>query len=193
MKKLLLITVLSVVSIATASAQGITYGVKAGVNLSTFTGDSFTGFDTRVGLHIGGLAEIPLSEKFSVQPEVLYSQKGSEFFGTETHLSYLDVPIMAKYHIVHGLSVELGPVPSFLVNAEQTKSGVESDVSDYTKTFDFGIGGGVSYKLPMGVFFSLRFTKGLMEISEPEKYDPEDDYRLNVENNVFQISAGYTF
>lgn len=193
MRKTLLITILAVLSISSVNAQEIRIGAKAGVNLATFTGDSFTGFDTRVGFHIGGLVEIPLSEKFSVQPELLYSQKGSEFFNSETHLSYIDIPIMAKYHIIRGLSVELGPVPSFLVKAEQTKSGEDIDVSDYTKSFDFGIGGGVSYQLPMGVFFSLRFTKGLMEISEPEKYDPDSDYSFNVENNVFQISAGYSF
>ncbi|MCG2431396.1 porin family protein [Aequorivita xiaoshiensis] len=193
MKKTLLLILLSVFTLVNADAQGLTFGAKAGVNLSTFTGDSFTGFDTRVGLHIGGLAEIPLTEKFSVQPEVLYSQKGSKFFGSETLLSYIDVPILAKYHIIHGLSAELGPVPSFLVEAEYTTNGLENNVSEYIRTFDFGIGGGVSYQLPMGVFFSIRFTKGLMEIRESGKYDPNDDYKLNVDNNVFQVSTGYIF
>lgn len=192
MKKLLLFTILSILVLTAVNAQDFRFGAKVGLNISTFTGDSFTGFDTRASFHIGGLIEVPISEKFSVQPELLYSEKGSDFFNLETRLSYLDIPVMAKYHIIKGLSAELGPVASILLNAEQETSGKVDDVSDFTKTFDIGIGGGVTYAFPMGVFFSLRFTKGLMEISQPEKSDLTDSV-LNVENNVFQISAGYLF
>ena len=191
MKKTLLFTILSVFTLTATNAQEIKFGAKAGVNFATFTGDALTGFDTRVSFHIGGLAEIPLSEKFSIQPELLYSEKGSDFF-TSIDLSYLDIPLMAKYQIIKGLSAELGPVPSILLKAKETKRDVERDVTEYTKTFDLGIGGGVSYELPVGVFFGLRFTKGLMKISQPEKSENPDS-QLNVQNNVFQISAGYMF
>lgn len=192
MKKILLFAAFAVFTFISVQSQEVRFGAKAGLNLATFTGDALTGFDTRAGFHIGGLVEIPISEKFSVQPELLYSEKGSEFFSTELSLSYLDIPIMAKYHIIKGLSAELGPVASILLNAEETKRGEVKDVSDFTKKFDLGIGGGATYRLPMGVFFSLRFTKGIMNIHKDgtsENYDSD----VKVQNNIFQISAGYSF
>ncbi len=192
MKNLFLITLLSICTFHASKAQNLRFGAKAGLNLSTFTGDALTGLDTREGFHIGALVEIPLSEKFSVQPELLYSQKGSEFFSRELSLNYLDIPVMAKYHIIKGLSAELGPVASILLGAEETDREVVVDVSDFTKKFDIGIGAGATYRLDLGVFFSLRFTKGLMNIS---KSNPSENYESDwkVQNNVFQISAGYSF
>lgn len=192
MKKIYLFILLSVLTISLSKAQEVRIGAKAGLNLATFTGDALTGLDTRAGFHIGGLVEVPISEKFSVQPEILYSEKGSQFFSDKVNLSYIDLPVLAKYHIIKGLSAELGPVASFLVNAERVQRGKETDVSESTKSFDLGIGGGISYRIPMGVFFSVRFTKGLMNISKP---DTSDGYSYNskVQNNVFQISAGYSF
>lgn len=192
MRKYLLFTAFAVFALSASQSQELRFGAKAGLNLATFTGDALTGFDTREGFHIGGLVEIPISEKFSVQPELLYSEKGSEFFSTELKLSYLDIPVLAKYHIIKGLSAELGPVASVLLKAEETKRSEVKDVSDFTKDFDLGIAGGATYKLDMGIFFSLRFTKGLMNIS---KSNPAEDYESNwkVQNNVFQISAGYLF
>jgi hypothetical protein len=60
------------------------------------------------------------------------------------------------------------------------------------------VGIGASYRLNNGIFFSLRFNKGIMDISEDEEYyDPYDDYYYSYtyknQNNVFQISAGYSF
>lgn len=183
---------ISLLAVNVSKAQEIRFGAKAGLNLATLTGDAMTGFDTRTSFHIGGLVEIPLSEKFSVQPELLYSEKGSEFFSTELSLGYLDIPVLAKYHIIKGLSAELGPVASILLKAEETKRGEVKDVSEFTKTFDLGIGGGATYRLPMGIFFSLRFTKGIMNISKNDS--PEnDESEWKVQNNVFQISAGYSF
>ena len=192
MKKTLLFTFITVFAVFAAAAQNISFGAKAGLNLATFTGDALTGLDTRASFHIGGLVEIPITEKFSIQPEVLYSEKGSQFFGEELNLSYIDFPVLAKYHIIKGLSAELGPVASFLLSAEQHRGGKDADVSDFTKSFDLGIGGGATYRLPMDIFFSLRFTKGLMNISENNTSEGYSS-GSNVQNNVFQISAGYMF
>lgn len=175
-----------------SQAQEFSFGAKVGLNLANFTGDALTGLDTHTGFHIGALAEIPLSQKFSIQPEVVYSEKGSEFFSTEVSLGYLDIPILAKYHIIEGLSAELGPVPSILINAKEERSGESKDVKDGTKTFDFGIGIGASYRLPMGIFFSLRFTKGVMDINKEDSSENNNTV-LKVQNNVFQASAGYYF
>ena len=67
-------TLLIIIAAFTLStqAQETLFGVKAGLNLASIGGDDAGDAKTRSSFHIGGLVEIPVSEKFSVQPELLY-------------------------------------------------------------------------------------------------------------------------
>ena len=78
MKKILL-TAAAVFALSYANAQDVKFGAKAGLNLSNFTGD-VENTSTKVGFQVGGFAEIKISEKFAVQPELLYSLQGTKFF-----------------------------------------------------------------------------------------------------------------
>ena len=194
MKKVLLIAAMAVFSLTSSQAQEFSFGVKAGVNIANLGGDSFGvgSLGSRAGLHIGGLAVIPLMENISLQPELLYSMKGSNwswsgsgvgYWGDDLKLDYIDIPVLGKYHLpwVNGLSAEAGPVFGILMSA---KSGNE-DVKDAFKSFDAAFAIGATYKLNMGVFFSLRYNKGLLDVW--------DDNDIKNQNNVFQLSAGYMF
>ncbi|SHG64733.1 hypothetical protein SAMN05444481_10671 [Flavobacterium frigidimaris] len=82
MKKIILAAVLFMATSATIQAQLLKIGVKAGVNFANQTGDaSFSGIDySKDGItsyHAGLIAEVKLLEKFSIQPELLYSTQGA--------------------------------------------------------------------------------------------------------------------
>lgn len=78
MKKIMLLTAIAVFTFATGNAQdGVSFGAKAGVNLASIGGDDVDGLDGRTSLHLGGVVEIPVSDRFSVQGEVLYSAQGA--------------------------------------------------------------------------------------------------------------------
>ena len=200
MKKLLFFVALTMVSTIVHS-QEVRFGFKAGANYAFLGGDSEDGnlslnLGARVDMHIGGLVEIPLSEKFALQPEVLYSSEGADYsilFGQsyELKLNYIRVPILAKYYITEGLSVEAGPSFGVLLSAKRDgytyEEGEDSDEKNNFKSFDAAVAIGASYRLPMGIFFSLRFNAGLMDINDRAGYDHKD------QSNVFQISTGYTF
>jgi len=84
MKKLFL-AAFAVFAFTSMNAQEVKFGAKAGVNLATLGGDA-EDVDGRTSFHVGGVAEIIISEKFSVQPELLFSSVGvkeeySESFG----------------------------------------------------------------------------------------------------------------
>ena len=206
MKKFLLFTALAIFTFTTAQSQEFRLGAKAGLNIASLGGDSYYGglgsLGSRTSFHIGGLVEIPLMGKFSLQPELLYSSEGSDWtfgsFGDNTKLDYIRVPLLAKFYIIEGLSAEAGPVFGVLVNAEGTFYNedddlVSGDAKDIYKSFDAQFGIGASYRLNMGVFFSLRYNKGLLNVNEEYKVF---DYTYNTgknQNNVFQISAGYSF
>ncbi len=200
MKKLLLFTTVAIFAFVNANAQGeFRIGFKAGVNIASIGGDDTFGvgsLGSRTGFHIGGLVEIPITEKISIQPELLYSMKGSNIDfssgDTDVKLDYIDIPIMGKYHIIQGLSGELGPVIGVLVKADADNGDDTQDIKDFYKSTDIALGIGASYRLPMGVFFSLRYNKGLTDINDGDM-DGNNGNNFKNQNNVFQASAGYSF
>lgn len=202
MRKLLLSAAIAVFGFTAMNAQEVKFGAKAGVNFATIGGDS-ENVDSRTSFHLGGVAEIVISDKFSVQPELLFSSQGakSEYsedlgelgsFKVEENLklNYLNLPIIAKYYVTDGLSIEAGPQLGFLLSAdydvEVDGESDEQDVKDNFKSIDFGAGFGLGYKLENGLNFNLRYNLGLSNIS-----DTDGDF--SIQNNVFQISVGYMF
>ncbi|MEO8515308.1 MAG: outer membrane beta-barrel protein, partial [Flavobacterium sp.] len=57
---------------AKSSDKGVSFGAKAGLNLSMLSG----GGDSEIGFHIGGLAEFKFTDKISLQPELMFSTEG---------------------------------------------------------------------------------------------------------------------
>ena len=178
MKKLLFTAAIAVLGLSNVNAQEVTFGAKAGVNFANLGGD-IEDNDMKVGFHVGGVAEIAISEKFSVQPELLFSSQGTKFEESgETlkyNLSYINVPVMAKYYVAEGFSVEAGPQVGFLVDAKAKYDSDSEDIKDAFNSVDFGLNLGAGYNL------------GLANIAK----DAGDDF--SIQNNVIQLSVGYSF
>lgn len=209
MRKIIIFMAIALLSINVSQSQEFRLGAKAGANIASFGGPGhFGGLNSRTSFHLGGLVEIPLVEKFSIQPELLYSSQGGNydyyfgFFGAaingDINLDYIALPVMAKFYILDGLSAEAGPVFNVLVFAEKeiydsNKDTILTvDAKDDYKSFDAAFGIGASYRLNMGLFFSLRYNKGLLNINE-EYLEDGVKYNYKNQNNVFQVSAGYSF
>lgn len=191
MKKILL-SAAAIMAFGFASqAQDIKFGAKAGLNIADFGGDAETS-GSRTGFHVGVVAEFKLTEQFSIQPELLYSMQGAKYetvndfaiVEQDMKLDYLNVPIMAKYYLFEGFSIQAGPQVGFLMSAKDE----DTDVKDSFKSIDFALNGGVGYELPLGVFFQARYSAGLANIADGEG---SDDYSIN--NNVISLSVGYKF
>lgn len=186
MKKILLAAVMFIATSAAVNAQFVQIGVKAGVNFANQTGGSdFNGISVdKEGItsyHAGLVAELKLLEKFSIQPELLYTTQGATYKNAisefKNEMGYIAIPVMAKIYMTKSLSLELGPQASFLVSNKK-----EFDAAD-PKTFDFSLNAGLGLKVVGGLFVQARYGIGLTEISK------EADFK----NSVFQLSAGYMF
>lgn len=199
MKEILIFISIAIFSYTTAQSQEFRLGIKAGLNVASLGGSNYGlgNLGARTSFHIGGLVEIPLRGKFAIQPELLYSSEGADWSlgneGRKIKLDYIRVPLMAKYYIIEGLSAEAGPVFGFLVSADKEDHNEDTDITfnyrkDFYKSFDTALGIGASYLLDMGVFFSLRYNKGLININK-DRFSQDYKYQ----NNVFQVSAGYSF
>ena len=209
MKKVLL-TVAAVMAFGLMNAQEVKYGAKAGLNMSNFGGDA-ENTDMKIGFQIGGFAEIKISDKFAVQPELLFSTQGakSEYSESEpgysyseestVKLNYLNIPIMAKYYATEKFYVEAGPQIGFLMSAKEdfdysetfmgtTDSGSTSeDIKDGLNSTDFGLGLGLGYNITENVGAGLRYTAGLSNIYK----DAPSGYSVN--NSNIAVSVAYTF
>lgn len=193
MKKIILI--MSVFAFGFTNAQEMKLGVKAGGGFTTIVGGELSG-GSQFGYHVGALAEFTLSEKFALQPELLFSKKGASFtfFGIDqkTNLTYVDIPIMAKFYVMEGLSIEAGPQIGFLMSAKSKYDGETIDIKDDLKSLDYGLNIGAGYKLDNGLMFQARYCIGLADISK-DVDTTEGDPNYNEKNAGFQISVGFQF
>ena len=203
MKKIIL-TVAAVFAFGFANAQETKFGVKGGLNVANLTGDEDEDNSSKVGFHVGGFVEIKVSDKFSVQPELLFSTQGTKLeesgtnysYESNLNLSYLNIPVMAKYYVAEGFSLEAGPQIGFLTTAKSdftaTESGItvsgDEDVKDEFESIDFGFNFGAGYDFTENLSAGLRYNLGLSNIA---KTDSGDDFKLS--NNVFSVSLGYKF
>ncbi len=198
MKKVIL-TAVAVFAFGFANAQDVKFGVKGGLNIATFSGDVKDN-SSIVGFHVGGFTEIKVSEKFSVQPELLYSTQGSKFeryfnsikTDVQYKLAYLNLPVMAKYYVASKFSLEAGPQIGFLTSAKAVVTALgataDGDVKEQFKSIDFGVNFGAGYDFTENISAGLRYNLGLSNIAKT----PEgNDSKLG--NNVFSLSLGYKF
>ncbi|GAA4239056.1 porin family protein [Postechiella marina] len=185
MKKTLLVMAISFLGFAKVNAQDVNFGVKGGLNFASITGDNTSIKDDPVtAFNLGVMAEIPISEEFSFQPEILYSGQGySTGSGDDdlVALNYFDVPFMAKYYVTKKFSVEAGPQIGFLLSAKED----DVDYKDLFKTTNFAANLGIGYKLDSGLNFGARYNLGLSNIN--------DVGSSKNRTGVLQLTAGYFF
>lgn len=190
MKKLLLTLALAAGVASFSQAQGIKLGAKAGLNLSSLSGEDADGLESKIGLHFGGTANFGLSDMLSVQPELLFSMKGARFEEDNDfryNFTYLDVPVLLKVN-AGNLFFEAGPQIGFLLSAKSKGDDDSNDIKDDLKTIDVGYAAGLGYQLDGGFNLGLRYNGGLSKVSEGS-----DDDLAEIRNSVFQLYVGYQF
>src|SRR5437868_7803410 len=139
--------------IAQQKKEKASFGFKAGVNLSDFrTAVDYPDFEStfKVGQVYGCFVEIPLSSRFILAPEFLYSQLGSKgnssAWGSVTfRYNYFSIPVLVKYKIGNYVRVFAGAQANTLIRARQKQYAKTSTITYDIKDFDFaytaGIGG----------------------------------------------------
>ena len=191
MKKILLLTgILFWINLNAQSSkreEGITFGIKGGLNVSDFLGD-IKNNTFRTSVHLGVFSEIMISDNFSLQPELLYSGQG--YSGrvlpgfSRSKYDYINFPVLAKIYIAKKISIEAGPQIGFLVSAKEKTSDDKINIPNQ-KTVDFGLNLGLAYDLKNGVFFQTRYNLGLSNINSGSNVNA-----FKYTNSVIQVSVG---
>lgn len=161
-------------------------GIKGGYNLAavSFDGDGET--DQRHSFHVGVYGESFISESFSIQPELLYSQQGyviTDSNNTFTQkLNYINLPLMLKAYPSQNFFLEAGPQIGLAVSHKEEYDGLFSTSQEYDpNSFDWGMNFGAGFKTDSGISLGVRYHLGLGDL-----YDENKAY-----NRVWQFSLGF--
>ncbi|HMR85422.1 MAG TPA: porin family protein, partial [Niabella sp.] len=144
--KQLALAILCMTLITAVEAQDFNFGVTAGPNLSTARiteGDGEYIDDIKqpayvIGFYIGGFAELGLTDKFSLRPELLYTQLGYRYAAEEgvngfrLKSGYITLPVFAEYSITEKLKAGLGLYFSAKLTAKaKSISSSDDDLEEY--------------------------------------------------------------
>jgi hypothetical protein len=204
MKKFTFALMLAAVMVFAAAplfAAGMTFGVKAGLNLANLTGD-IKDTSMKVGMAGGAFLTYNITEIFAVQPEVLFMMKGAKGKaedGTDGKWSvnYIEIPVLLKVNLPTEGKMDpflaVGPGIGILMSSKQS-DGESVDVKDYTKSTNFGIiaGAGVAYQMEKATLsLEARYEIGLATIAKNAAGD--DSAVDSIKTSDISILVGYGF
>lgn len=194
----ILVTILAVAAAPTFAQSTVTGGVKIGVNFSKLTfseeGDDDLTTDSKTGLVIGGFVDVPITELFSFQPEVLYSQKGGKqeipgLGDSKVKYDVVQIPVLFKANFA-GTAVRpfvvAGPGFGFVTSAKIEEPDIDDlDIKDEVASVEVSgiIGAG------------LQFGRGIIEFRYDHGFtdlDDEDDIS-EAKSKTWSILFGYGF
>ncbi|RFM27598.1 porin family protein [Deminuibacter soli] len=174
MKKKLLLPFIICLLVHVAQAQTFHVGLKGGLNLSENHGNGMSA-TFKSGYDIGGYANIGFGDKWSIQPELFYSLRnptasdhfltyynnnGNTLYEPIARLSYISLPVLARYSIKKWLAVSAGPQFNYIAFDDDN---YRKDYGDSFRKTDIGAAAQVELTLDKVTFYA-RYYAGLTNI-----------------------------
>lgn len=198
-------TIAIITTTPAASAQRPVVGVKAGLNYSDLYGDDVGSSESLQRFCVGTFAGFPISDIIIIQPELLYTQKGTKWDLYDpvaatvekawVKLTYVEIPVLTK--IVIRPRGDMKPYifsgPYFGVNVAargtiaQDGGVVERQIIGDVNNVDLGVVSGIGMDVGLGksaIVIDARYVLGLTGIDEEGQ---------DVRNKVFSFILGYAF
>lgn len=188
MRKILLITALFSIIGLTANAQRFSYGVKAGAIFTNTT--NIEASTQRIGVVAGVVGEAMVGRFVSVQSELLYAQRGwnnKTIDGTyKTRLDYIYMPILAKFYMIEGLSIQLGGQFGYLANGTIDSPDWNQAINSQLNKYSVDFLAGVSYEFNCGLILEGRYLVGLTDVVRSTDTP-------SIKTGGLQVTAGWRF
>lgn len=207
--------ILLILAVAVLPAQTITnpfkVGIKGGGSFSLFLGEAPIDLHPRLypGFTAGIFGNYRFSDKFSIQPEILYSMKGSNFekFNYQVGLFYpeidiyintnwIEIPILAMYHVNNSFTLYGGPYIGFFLDGVVSidPSQIIFDFvykydldSDNLKLPDYGFVLGFAYNITDRLKLQARWEQGIQNLVNDEILNTIEDDFLTIYNSTLQL------
>lgn len=188
MKKLLLLVMFVGLGFSNVNAQDddtksktSKFGVKAGY--SSFglkvkvEGQSES--ESVSGFYLGVFGEFKISDKFDLQPELIYSSYSDD--GESSGI--LHVPIMVKYNIDERFAVLFGPQLDYLL---------EKDDAEGLNRLGVGLAAGLEFDITDEIFLDARYSFGLVDRLKDDLPGFEI-FDIKTYFNYLHVGLGYRF
>ncbi|MBI4720472.1 MAG: PorT family protein [Chitinivibrionia bacterium] len=215
-RRLLCLVAVLALGFSGAHAGPITLGAKMGLVLSNGANMPEEWFDPsfKTGFTAGVFMNFAVTENFSLQPELLYTQKGAttnlfdDLLEATAKFDYVELPLLARYTIpVKGNLkpfVYAGPGIAFNTSSELEVGisifSTSFDISSITHTTDFIVLAGGGFDLGLGagkLLIDARFQYGFTNVIQTGDFEingstetiTADDFK----NYAFIFMAGYGF
>jgi hypothetical protein len=196
MKKIFL-SLMAVIVYLAAPAQ-FRVGAKVGLNFSDQlikNGGKSEATKFHTELQAGFVGDLKLSGNFYLQPQLLYSRKGSTHESatggpdTRIKMNYAEVPV----NLVYKTNIHLGkiffgagPVVGYGFGGEMIQNGItkklySNDIKNFER-YDVSANAVAGIELPNGLFGSITYQHGFRDI-----YKTED---IKLKNRTLALSVG---
>lgn len=211
MKKIAILLLATFIATAGIIAQNARFGVNAGISMANYT-SKFDGesdkADSKIGITLGAVVDLPMGDHFSIQPALNFVQKGTkdeETFGGITEkvsltTNHLEIPVNFLYNTNSGngnFFIGAGPSFAFALSGklkyddgtdefDESVSFGDGDEDDL-KGFDFGANILAGYTLSNGLTFSVNYNAGISNLY------PGGDSDASLRSNYFGIKVGWLF
>jgi hypothetical protein len=182
-------------------------GIKGGVNFSNLYIDNVNDEKVKTGFNLGLFAKLPVSKGVSIQPEILYSQKGAQasysnpLIGGDYrfNLNYLELPVLAVFNLGKNFNIHAGGYAAYLASANvkavdnsvQNEELINFDEKQFNR-FDYGLVGGLGFDVK-NVTIGARYNYGLNQIGESNESVLSSEVLRNAKNNNISLYVGFGF
>ena len=185
-------------------------GIKGGASFSNFYSEEIDDQNMRIGFQGGLFFKAALTDFLAIQPELLYTQKGSKiqydnFLTGEAEfsnqLNYLELPVMGVLNITENFNLQAGPYFAYLINAN-VKNEAENDDFNFVEDlneedferFDYGIGLGAGFEFET-LRFGVRYNYGLEQVGKEQEFSINGSEVISnqfadLKNSTFNIYLG---
>ncbi len=165
--------------------QHWTLGIKAGGNISVLFGD--LGDDKQVvypNVHFGGVADRAINEEWAIALEPHISIVGRRQSAGRERITYLNIPVLAKYQLPNNLTMDGG----LHLGVKVAEFREADNPMERYKTMAPGITLGTTYSFNKNWFTQFRLNYKISDVIRDDAGDTEGTSIL-----VFQVSVGYAF
>ena len=206
MKKILMIAALMVATVsAKAQFEPGTFSLqpKVGFELTSISGD---GSKFKPGFTAGLEGQYQINNWFGLSAGVHYAMGGCKIKDVDSkfNMNYVNIPVMAKFYVTKGLSLNAGLQLGFMTSAKLAdvqllggKSDV--DIKDLCNKTDFSIPLSIAYEFENGLSFEARYNAGVTNVFKDDVVNAALDVVGGTKrwddnkNEMFIITVGYKF
>ena len=206
MKKILMIAALMVATVsAKAQFEPGTFSLqpKVGFELTSISGD---GSKFKPGFTAGLEGQYQINNWFGLSAGVHYAMGGCKIKDVDSkfNMNYVNIPVMAKFYVTKGLSLNAGLQLGFMTSAKLAnvqllggKSDV--DIKDLCNKTDFSIPLSIAYEFTNGLSFEARYNAGVTNVFKDDVVNAALDVVGGTKrwddnkNEMFMITVGYKF